>query len=296
MGFRLCGPRARSCPGLYGRCCQTPAPPQTHLADDPLETSKHCIKEKAARLRGLPFLAYSCSGGAKMTLARGGSKPAVVRGHLASKTAYVCRFSPKKRPYRRVRGFVWRFWLFGAPKTAYVSILSRRRARKYGYVCKKSLLEASGDPGGPTNWHRGLTHRALLVYKLAPASDPQSVGHLAVAFLASSSTANTDPPILVPSNTDPPTLSGAVGGSLLGGSGGRWVTSWANFKRLRRGHSCHHILSTQRCLCRIVCERACVMIKCQRSKRFSLDWADASSSHTVRTKLVPQPVRSECFE
>ena len=160
MGFRLCGPRARSCPGLYGRCCQTPAPPQTHLADDPLETSKHCIKEKAARLRGLPFLAYSCSGGAKMTLARGGSKPAVVRGHLASKTAYVCRFSLKNRATRRVRGFFWRFWAFGAPKSAYVCRFSLRKARKCGYVCKKGLLEASGDP--------------RRTYKLAPGTDPPS--------------------------------------------------------------------------------------------------------------------------
>ena len=151
-----------------------------------------------------------------MTLARGGCQPAVVRGHLASKTAYVFRFSRKKLPYRRVRGFFWRFGVFEARKSAYVSILSRREARKYGYVCKKGLLQASGDPGGPTNWHRGLTHRALLVYKLAPASDPQSVGHLAVAFLASSSAANTDPPILVRSNTDPPTSPRAVGGSHRG--------------------------------------------------------------------------------
>ena len=137
-----------------------PGPPQTHLADDPLETSKHCIKEKAARLRGLPFLAYSCSGGAKMTLARGGSKPAVVRGHLASKTAYVCRFSSKKRATRRVRGFFWRFWAFGAPKSAYVCRFSLRKARKCGYVCKKGLLEASGDP--------------RRTYKLAPGTDPPS--------------------------------------------------------------------------------------------------------------------------
>ena len=164
----------------------------------------------------MPFLAYFCSGGAKMTLARGGCQPAVVRGHLASKTAYVCRFSPKNRPYRGVRGFFLRFWVFGAPKTAYVSILSCREARKHGYVCKKGLTEAAGDRGGPTNWHRGLTHRAPLVYKLAPGSTPQSVGHLAVAFLASSSAANTDPPILVRSNTDPPTCPRAVGGSHRG--------------------------------------------------------------------------------
>ena len=135
-------------------------PPRPALASRPLEPCKHCIKEKAARLRGLAFLAYSCSGGAKMTLARGGSKPAVVRGHLASKTAYVCKFSLKNRATRRVRGFFCRFWGFGAPKSAYVCRFSLRKARKCGYVCKKGLLEASGDP--------------RRTYKLAPGTDPPS--------------------------------------------------------------------------------------------------------------------------
>ena len=192
-----------------------PGPPQTHLADDPLETSKHCIKEKAARLRGLPFLAYSCSGGAKMTLARGGSKPAVVRGHLASKLHTFAGVRQKNELPVGCEVCFCDFGLLGPQKVHTFAGFRSARRESVDTFAKKASSRPQGTPGGPTNWPRGLTHRALLVYKLSPASDPQSVGHLAVALLASFSTANTDPPILFPSNTDPPILR----------EGGRWVTS-----------------------------------------------------------------------
>ena len=159
-GVSFGGPCAVPALGCTADAASTRLPPQTHLADDPLETSKHCIKEKAARLRGLPFLAYFCSGGAKMTLARGGCQPAVVRGHLASKTAYVCRFSPKKRPYRRVRGFFWAFLGFWGPKNCIRIHTFAPQGAKVRIRLQKKPLEGFWGP--------------RRTYKLAPGTDPPS--------------------------------------------------------------------------------------------------------------------------